>query len=207
MTPSQSAQAMSDELVQRCKELEELATMGQSEQKALNRLANTYLPSISPHDRKAMAQGQTNREARRFVIAAASAQSTVQAVAWRARGYGQFRTGKPGEWRYIDGAGKPTVNDPANCDIEPLYAAPPKDDSDHLSTLLCEIRAACGDNGERERDELVGFIGEVRRDAERYRAFFDSGLPITFCGVDYYDKASLDAAIDATPSQRPAQEG
>ncbi|WP_187617487.1 hypothetical protein [Paraburkholderia sp. UCT2] len=73
------------------------------------------------------------------------------------------------------------------------------DDSDRLSTLLCEIRAACGDNGERERDELVGFIGEVRRDAERYRAFFDSGLPICFCGVDYYDKASLDAAIDATP--------
>ncbi|MGF6806249.1 hypothetical protein OKW30_001375 [Paraburkholderia sp. Clong3] len=70
------------------------------------------------------------------------------------------------------------------------------DDSD-LFTLLCEIRAACGDNGERERDELVGFIGEVRRDAERYRAFFDSGLPICFCGVEYRDKASLDAAIDA----------
>ncbi|SDR47350.1 hypothetical protein [Paraburkholderia tuberum] len=72
------------------------------------------------------------------------------------------------------------------------------DDSDHLSVLLCEIRAACGDNGERERDELVGFIGEVRRDAERYRAFFDSGLPICFRGVEYFDKASLDAAIAAS---------
>jgi hypothetical protein len=33
-------------------------------------------------------------------------------------------------------------------------------------------------------------------DAARYRAFFAAGLPITFLGVDYYDKPSLDAAID-----------
>jgi hypothetical protein len=39
-----------------------------------------------------------------------------------------------------------------------------------------------------------------RKDAERYRAFLKAGLPITFCGVEYYDKASLDAAIDAAPS-------
>ncbi|WP_176078870.1 hypothetical protein [Paraburkholderia tuberum] len=91
----------------------------------------------------------------------------------------------------------------AMIDVAP--AIPPQDaaqirdaDDSDLFTLLCEIRAACGDNGGRERDELVGFIGEVRRDAERYRAFFDSGLPICFCGVDYYDKASLDAAIAAS---------
>ncbi|REG57742.1 hypothetical protein B0G80_0372 [Paraburkholderia sp. BL6669N2] len=37
----------------------------------------------------------------------------------------------------------------------------------------------------------------VTQDAERYRAFFDAGLPICFCGAEYHDKASLDAAIDA----------
>jgi hypothetical protein len=35
------------------------------------------------------------------------------------------------------------------------------------------------------------------RDGARYRAFFSAGLPITFLGVDYCDKSSLDAAIDA----------
>jgi hypothetical protein len=37
----------------------------------------------------------------------------------------------------------------------------------------------------------------AEQDAARYRAFFDAGLPITFCGVEYDDKPSLDAAIDA----------
>jgi hypothetical protein len=43
-----------------------------------------------------------------------------------------------------------------------------------------------------------------RKDAERYRAFFKAGLPITFCGIQYYDKGCLDAAIDTTlsPSKR-----
>lgn len=41
-------------------------------------------------------------------------------VAWRARGYAQFKTGKPGEWRYYHGADKPKLNDPECCDIEPL---------------------------------------------------------------------------------------
>jgi hypothetical protein len=51
---------------------------------------------------------------------------SVRPVAWRVRGYAQFKTGKPSEWRYFDGAARPTVNDPACCDIEPLgvVAAP-----------------------------------------------------------------------------------
>ena len=45
-------------------------------------------------------------------------------VAWRVRGYNQFKTGNPAPWRYVDGADKPTVNKPDCCDFEPLYAAP-----------------------------------------------------------------------------------
>lgn len=44
-------------------------------------------------------------------------------VAWRVRGYGQFKLGKPGPWRYFDGAERPKVNDPECCDIEPIYVA------------------------------------------------------------------------------------
>lgn len=37
----------------------------------------------------------------------------------------------------------------------------------------------------------------LRKDARRYQAFFDAGLPITFLGVEYYTKPDLDAGIDA----------
>lgn len=43
--------------------------------------------------------------------------------------------------------------------------------------------------------------GEEVKDASRYRRFFDAGLPITFMGVEYEDKASLDAAMDADLAQ------
>lgn len=36
----------------------------------------------------------------------------------------------------------------------------------------------------------------VARDAQRYRAFFHSGLPITFLGQEHRSKSELDAAID-----------
>ncbi|PYE13387.1 hypothetical protein C7410_14742 [Paraburkholderia silvatlantica] len=42
----------------------------------------------------------------------------------------------------------------------------------------------------------TGGIADVE-DAARYREFLDAGLPITYLGVDYHDKESLDAAIDA----------
>jgi len=44
-------------------------------------------------------------------------------VAWRVRGYAQFKTGKPGPWRYFDGPDGPAVNTPDCCDFEPLYSA------------------------------------------------------------------------------------
>ena len=45
---------------------------------------------------------------------------------------------------------------------------------------------------------LGRLVDDLRPDAERYRAFFDAGLPITFLGEQYHDKAARDAAIDAT---------
>jgi hypothetical protein len=49
-----------------------------------------------------------------------STQAVGEPVAWRARGYAQFKTGNPGGWCYYDGAGKPNLNNPECCDIEPL---------------------------------------------------------------------------------------
>ena len=51
-------------------------------------------------------------------------QAEQEPVAWRVRGYSQFKTGNPAPWRYVDGADKPAVNNPDCCDFEPLYAAP-----------------------------------------------------------------------------------
>lgn len=45
---------------------------------------------------------------------------------------------------------------------------------------------------------LGRLVDELRPDAERYRAFIGAGLPITYLGEEYRDKAALDAAIDAT---------
>lgn len=45
---------------------------------------------------------------------------------------------------------------------------------------------------------LERLVNDLRPDAERYREFIDCGFPITFLGVDYCNKAALDAAIDAT---------
>ena len=50
-------------------------------------------------------------------------QAEQEAVAWRVRGYNQFKTGNPAPWRYVDGVDKPSVNKPDCCDFEPLYAA------------------------------------------------------------------------------------
>lgn len=47
--------------------------------------------------------------------------ASAQPVAWRVRGYAQFKTGKPGPWRYVDGPDRPAVNNPECCDFEPLY--------------------------------------------------------------------------------------
>ena len=40
-------------------------------------------------------------------------------------------------------------------------------------------------------------IRALLADADRYRAFFASGLPVTYLGQDYRTKDELDAAIDA----------
>ena len=48
----------------------------------------------------------------------------AEPVAWRVRGYSQFRIGSPGPWRYVDGPTRPIINDESTCDIEPLYTSP-----------------------------------------------------------------------------------
>ncbi len=60
-------------------------------------------------------------------LAAPVASQVVPAepVAWRVRGYGQFRKHGPGNWLYVDGSAKPDVNAAAECDLEPLYLAAP----------------------------------------------------------------------------------
>ena len=44
---------------------------------------------------------------------------------------------------------------------------------------------------------LLADLDAMRADAQRYRAFFTSGLPVCFEGQDHYSKADCDAAIDA----------
>lgn len=48
---------------------------------------------------------------------------------------------------------------------------------------------------------LMAKLKDVGPDAARYRRFFEAGLPITFRGIEYEDKTSLDAAIDADLAQ------
>ena len=66
------------------------------------------------------------------------------------------------------------------------------------SLLGAVLIGAKGVGLEASVGHLGRLVDELRPDAERYRAFFDAGLPITFLGEQYHDKAALDAAIDAT---------
>ncbi len=68
----------------------------------------------------------------------------AEPVAWRARGYAQFKTGKPGPWRYFDGPTRPKVNDPECCDIEPLYTAPQQPLTAAERTALTNLADALG---------------------------------------------------------------
>lgn len=54
-----------------------------------------------------------------------------------------------------------------------------------------------------QRGEIEG----LRADAQRYNAFFDAGLPITFLGQPYYTKADLDEAIDSARAGREGGNG
>ncbi len=45
-------------------------------------------------------------------------------------------------------------------------------------------------------------LNAAQDDAQRYNAFFDAGLPITFLGQPYYTKADLDEAIDSARAGR-----
>lgn len=80
-----------------------------------------------------------------------------------------------------------------------------------LLSLVADIRAACGDNGRLMQDELVSHIGEIYRDAIRYRAMRREALVTkergrwlgswhkptaqpTDAGISFRD--NVDAAVD-----------
>ena len=66
---------------------------------------------------------------------------------------------------------------------------------DVLRKTLCEYQSA-------HSLPTASLPDDLRFDGERYRAFFDAGLPITYLGEQYQDKDFLDAAIDATLGAR-----
>lgn len=49
--------------------------------------------------------------------------------------------------------------------------------------------------------KIVAPMKTTEQDAARYRQWCASGLPMTYRGIDYEDKESLDAAIDADLSE------
>jgi hypothetical protein len=94
----------------------------------------------------------------------------------------------------------------------------------HIQTLHALLRALDNEEAARQKTGIPAPKGSIRTlkireaealrtalpllasgrsdpDATRYRRFFDAGLPITFMGIEYHDKASLDAAIDADIAQ------
>ena len=75
-----------------------------------------------------------------FLVGAYKAEQPVsqEPVAWRVRGYSQFKTGNPAPWRYVDGTNKPMVNKPDCCDFEPLYTAPQPVKEVELTDDVCD---------------------------------------------------------------------
>ena len=67
-------------------------------------------------------------------------------AAWRVRGYAQFKTGKPGPWRFVDSAMRPTVQTPEDCDFDALYTAD-------------QMRAAVDAEREANAHELSAALG------------------------------------------------
>lgn len=62
---------ITDDLLQRCREMLELSERGESARPTLRALADTYHPDIPPHVRLSMAESQTHREAMRALLAMA----------------------------------------------------------------------------------------------------------------------------------------
>lgn len=71
------------------------------------------------------------------------------------------------------------------------------DDQDRLFVLLCDIRAACGDNGKRMQPELVEYIRENAEYAARYRWLRDSPNSGGCIRAIYEDGIAVPDAVDA----------
>ncbi|HJV53069.1 MAG TPA: hypothetical protein VJ652_16500 [Noviherbaspirillum sp.] len=79
---------------------------------------------------------------------------------------------------------------------------------DHAAALrlVAEVRHACGDDGKRMPDELVQYVGELTRDAARYRQLRRGQCWSVIDGIGKSLRADeLDAAIDTM--QPPAEWG
>lgn len=81
-----------------------------------------------------------------------------------------------------------------------------------LLRLLVDIRFAAGDDGKRMQDELVEYIGALRRDAERWRCARDllsvDDIETAVENMrgftpDPDESAKADAAIDAAMEKQP----
>ena len=144
----------------------------------------------------------------------------LEPVAWRVRGYAQFKKGKPGPWSFFHGPTKPRVNTPDACDIEPLYAAPyVPEQAGEVVVTKNEDGAIVAVTRQDEEGRILSVIAESSpqapertqdaKDAALYRWLKTSnwyvGPSSFYCGeggkmIDYDDQngIELDAAIAAS---------
>jgi Lar family restriction alleviation protein len=60
-----------------------------------------------------------------------------------------------------------------------------------------QTRAEVREAWNRRATPAEGAQSQDAQDARRYRAFFESGLPVCFRGDEFYSKTECDSAIDA----------
>ena len=84
-------------------------------------------------------------------------------VAWRVRGYSQFKTGEPRPWRYFDGAGEPAVNTPDCCDFERLYTHPAPQRQPLTEDEAWDMWEAVADRGKKGVHIVIDFARAIER--------------------------------------------
>jgi hypothetical protein len=63
--------------------------------------------------------------------------------------------------------------------------------------LIADTHAEVATVWNRRATPAEGAQSQDAQDARRYRAFFESGLPVCFRGDEFYSKTECDSAIDA----------
>lgn len=74
-----------------------------------------------------------------------------------------------------------------------------RDDNAGALRLIADIRAACGDNGRRMQDDLVEYIGEIKRQRDEMLSTMIAALSLTPQGCGAYGllERALNGAKDA----------